>query len=135
MAKKPNGRENKGRLSLYRSYNFVEKDPVIDRIRTIVQREHVDNNDVAKISGVSSTTLHGWFDGKTRRPQYATIAAVITSLGYSAKFVKTKRVDVAREVEKAAAEIAEAKEKLERQRQRAASTAKTPARAAAAPER
>jgi hypothetical protein len=135
MAKKPNGRENKGRLSLYRSYNFVEKDPVIDRIRTIVQREHVDNNDVSKISGVSATTLHGWFDGKTRRPQYATIAAVISSLGYSAKFVKTKRVDVAREVEKAAAEIAEAKEKIERQRQRAASTAKTPARAAAAPAR
>jgi transcriptional regulator with XRE-family HTH domain len=133
MANNRKGDKPRGRLSLYRSYNFVSKDPVIDRIRTIVQREHVDNKDVSKISGVSVTTLHGWFDGKTRRPQYATIAAVITSLGYSAKFVKTKRVDIEREVEKATAEIAELKEKLERQRAR--EIGKTTTRAAAAPER
>lgn len=108
------GKPTRGRLGLYRSYNFTTKDPVIDRIRTLLQKEHVDNNEVSKISGVSVSTLHNWFDGKTRRPQYATIAAVTSSLGYSQKFVKTKRIDLAKEVEKATAEIAAAKAKLEK---------------------
>lgn len=113
--KKSNGH---GRLGLYRSYNFVDKDPVIDKIRTLCQREHVDNKDVSKISGVSVSTLFNWFEGKTKRPQFATIAAVTSSLGYTAKFVKTKQVDFEREIAKAAEEIAQLKEKLERKEAR-----------------
>jgi hypothetical protein len=114
------GKPSRGRLGLYRSYNFVDKDPVIDKVRTICAREHVDNKDVSKISGVSTTTLFNWFEGKTRRPTYACVAAVVGSLGYTQKFVKTKQVDFEREIEKASAEIAELKEKLERQKARAA---------------
>lgn len=101
-----NGKKHQRQAPSYRAYTFVNgKDPVIGKIRTIIDKEHVENKDVATISGVSKSTLHNWFDGKTRRPQYATIAAVVASLGYSQKFVKAKQVDFAREVEKAAAEI------------------------------
>src|SRR4030095_9575024 len=110
MHGKANNKDRKrGSLGLYRSYNFVNKDPVIDRIRTIMATEHVDNKDASIISGVSRTTLHNWFDGKTRRPQYAPIAAVVRSLGYTEKFVRAKRINIAAEVEKVAAEIAKGK--------------------------
>jgi hypothetical protein len=36
---------------------------------------------VARDSGVSATTLHNWFDGKTRRPQFATVLAAARGIG------------------------------------------------------
>jgi transcriptional regulator with XRE-family HTH domain len=119
-ARKANG-HHRGALHLYRSYNFVDKDPVIDRVRTIINREGLKYGEIEKLSSVSSTTLHNWFEGKTRKPQYATIAAVVGAMGYHQKFVKSRQVDFVKEIAKAAAEIAELKEKLERKQQRAAS--------------
>lgn len=103
MAK--NGKDKKRGLQLYRSYSFVDKDPVIDRIRTIVQDEGLSYGEIGTISGVSSGTLTNWFEGQTRRPQYATIAAVTYSLGYKQEFVKSKKIDYHRELEKAKREI------------------------------
>lgn len=80
---------NKGRLRLYASYNFVDKDPVIDKVRTIVAREGVTPSQVQKMSGVTAATLHNWFEGPTKRPQYATIMAVVCALGYRVVFTKT----------------------------------------------
>lgn len=113
MAKVKNGSaKRRPRTFLYRSYNFVDKDPVIDRIRTLVQDEGLSNDQVHIISGVSASTLTSWFEGETRRPQYATIAAVTTALGYKQEFVKAKNVDFKSEIAKAAREIAQhAKEK------------------------
>lgn len=78
----------KGRLRLYDSYNFTDKDPVIDKVRTIVKREGMSYMDIQRASGVSATTLHNWFDGKTRRPQYCTVMAVVSALGYRQAFIK-----------------------------------------------
>ncbi|MEH2525895.1 MULTISPECIES: hypothetical protein [unclassified Bradyrhizobium] len=105
-----NGQKRRGEI-LYRSYNFVDKDPVIDRIRTIVEDEGLDNREIHVISGVSATTLHNWFEGETKRPQYATIAAVTSSLGYKQEFVKSKKVDFEREIAKARKEIEAARAK------------------------
>jgi transcriptional regulator with XRE-family HTH domain len=102
---KGNGKHRTKPLSLYRSYSFVDKDPVIDRIRTIVQDEGLSYQDIHIISGVSAGTLSNWFEGETRRPQYATIAAVTFSLGYKQEFVKSKTVDYEREIKKAQKEI------------------------------
>jgi transcriptional regulator with XRE-family HTH domain len=103
---KGNGKSpKKGILHLYRSYSFTSKDPVIDRIRTIVQDEGLSYKDIHIISGVSTTTMHNWFEGETKRPQYATIAAVTSSLGYKQEFVKAKRIDFEKEVQKAQKEI------------------------------
>jgi transcriptional regulator with XRE-family HTH domain len=95
----------------YRSYNFVNKDPVIDKVRTIVQDEGLAHSDIAKLSGVGASTLNNWFEGETRKPQYATIAAVVTALGYEAVFKRGKRVDFETEVAKATREIEIAKKK------------------------
>ena len=102
-------RKNGSNGFTYRSYSFVDKDPVIDRLRTMVQREGLSYGEIGTISGVSGTTLHNWFDGQTRRPQFATVAAVASSLGSAQVFKKKKAVDYERELEKAKAEIANAK--------------------------
>jgi transcriptional regulator with XRE-family HTH domain len=71
----------------YKSYNFVNKDPVIDEIRTIYQASGVNYKWIEDNSGVTSTTLSAWFSGKTKRPQSATIEAVLRALGYKRAIV------------------------------------------------
>lgn len=80
-----------GVLKLYRSYSFKDKDPIIDRIRTVMQDEGVSNQDVAESSGVSPTTLHNWFKGETLRPQFATVMAVARGMGYDLQLVQTQK--------------------------------------------
>jgi transcriptional regulator with XRE-family HTH domain len=73
-------------LRLYRSYVFIDKDPVIDVIRTAMQDAKVKPAKVARDSGVSPTTLGNWFHGPTRRPQFSTVAAVANALGKPIRF-------------------------------------------------
>jgi len=75
-------------LRLYSSYNFSDKDPVIDKVRTLVNREHMSYGEIHERSGVTVSTIRGWLDGKTRRPQYATVMAVVHALGYRSTFLK-----------------------------------------------
>jgi DNA-binding phage protein len=77
-----------GVLKLYSSYNFVDKDPIIDKVRTLVNREGKSYREISEASGVTTSTMYNWFDGKTRRPQYATVMAVVHALGYRSVFVK-----------------------------------------------
>jgi transcriptional regulator with XRE-family HTH domain len=86
MTRKPKG--NGGSLKLYTSYNFVDKDPVIDKVRTLVKREGLKYSEISALSGVTTSTMHNWFEGKTRRPQYATVLAVVHALGYRSVFVR-----------------------------------------------
>jgi transcriptional regulator with XRE-family HTH domain len=73
-------------LKLYKSYNFVDKDPVIDWMRGIVKG--MKYSEIMARSGVSSSTLHNWFEGNTKRPQYATVMAVTRALGYKQTFIE-----------------------------------------------
>jgi DNA-binding phage protein len=75
-------------VSQYLSYAFIDKDPVIDHVRSILDREKATYADVHAKSGVSTNTLYQWFDGKTKRPQYATVMAVARSLGYDMVLTK-----------------------------------------------
>jgi transcriptional regulator with XRE-family HTH domain len=72
----------------YKSYNFVDKDPIIDEIRTVYQDSGVNYRWIEENSGVTSATLSAWFNGKTRKPQAATINAVLRSLGYKLGIVE-----------------------------------------------
>jgi hypothetical protein len=74
-----------------RTYKFSaeEKDPIIDRIRTLMEDEGVNANQVHVASGVAATTIYNWLDGPTRRPQYATTVAVIRSMGYDFAIVRS----------------------------------------------
>jgi hypothetical protein len=109
MAKvKANGHGKKGALHLYRTYMFKDKDPVIDRIRTIMRDEGISERDLHIVSGVSTTTFHNWFKGETMKPQYATVAASVSAMGYKQEFVKEKKIDFVKEVAKAQKEIEQA---------------------------
>jgi len=78
----------------YKSYNFIDKDPMIDEIRSIVERSGASYKWVNSESGVSTQTLTKWFDGSTRRPQAATMNAVLRSLGYKLGVVEDHKVVV-----------------------------------------
>jgi hypothetical protein len=66
----------------YKSYNFVDKDPIIDDIRTVYQDSGANYKWIQEHSGVTAVTIRAWFSGKTKKPQAATINAVLRSLGY-----------------------------------------------------
>jgi len=66
----------------YKSYNFIDKDPIIDEIRTVYQASGANYQWISEHSGVTPTTLSNWFSGATKRPQAATINAVLRALGY-----------------------------------------------------
>jgi hypothetical protein len=66
----------------YKSYNFIDKDPLIDEIRTIYEDSGANYDFVHEHSGVAVSTLMNWFNGQTRRPQAATVNAVLRALGY-----------------------------------------------------
>lgn len=92
------------KISVYRTYRFIDKDPIIDKARTVLQDENLINHlgTVAELSGVARGTLVNWFMGGTKRPQFATLAAVATSIGYDLGFSKTRSLeDIDAELKKA----------------------------------
>lgn len=93
------------RIKLYRTYRFMDKDPVIDELRTMIQDEGLMKKlqIVSRLSGVSVAALVNWFNGDTKRPQNASAMAVGTALGYERKFVRSRKLNVDAELEFATA--------------------------------
>lgn len=91
----------------YRWYPMPKKDPVIDKLRTIVQDEGFTGKGALQrlslLSGVSATTYDNMFNGETRLPRHSTIAATINSMGYKEVFVRDrdKKIDREAEIERA----------------------------------
>ena len=77
-------------IKVYKSYNFKDKDPIIDKARTVVQDSGMTYHDIFVASGVTVGTLHNWFEGGTKRPQFATLNAVARALGKELDFVDKK---------------------------------------------
>jgi DNA-binding phage protein len=77
-------KRNGGPTFSYGHYHFRkgEQDPIVDKIRTIFDDAAESVGHVSDTSGVSRSTLNNWFKGKTMRPQFATTAAVVRSMGY-----------------------------------------------------
>lgn len=75
----------------YQAYFFrpKEQDPVVDKVRTIIDDANVSLSKVSTLSGVSRTTLDNWDKGKTLRPQFCTVMAVVRALGHDVQFVPT----------------------------------------------
>lgn len=65
----------------YKAYPFVEKDPVIDVVRTIKRDKGMTNQQIRDAGGPAVGTMNGWFNKNTRRPQFATIAAACVAMG------------------------------------------------------
>ncbi|PWT75876.1 MAG: hypothetical protein C5B60_04710 [Chloroflexi bacterium] len=82
-------RKNKIRtIRVYKSYNFRDKDPVIDQLRTAVADSGASYEDIQADSGVTTQTLKAWFHGGTRRPQFCTVQAVARVIGYDLQMVR-----------------------------------------------
>lgn len=105
-------------LSVYRTYRYIDKDPVIDKVRTLVQDEGLFKklSIVHQLSGVSTSTLENWFHGDTRSPQNRTVCAVITALGYEHSFVKSRQIEIEKELQIAARWLARQNDKAKPKR-------------------
>ena len=68
-------------IRVYKSYSFIDKDPVIDELRTAVADHGASYEQIYADSGVTVTTLKSWFHGRTRRPQFCTVQAVAHVIG------------------------------------------------------
>lgn len=103
------------KVNVYRNYRFLDKDPVIDAMRTVVQSElKLTNGRAHSITGISASTFDNWFVGSVRRPQNATVSQAAAALGYVRRdelkangevivgFVKARDYDYAKEIEKQA---------------------------------
>jgi transcriptional regulator with XRE-family HTH domain len=104
----------KARVVIYRHYRFLDKDPVIDRLRTMMHDEGLNEHKSAMISGLAPGTLMNWFRGETRRPQFASIKAFSGALGYDMTFVKFRigELDVKAEAKATAAWKTAKKDKM-----------------------
>jgi hypothetical protein len=80
MSKKANGR---GALRIYKSYNFVDKDPSIDFVHSLMDRHNKTARQIQEAGGPTSATIYNWINGKTRRPQFCTVAAATLACGVS----------------------------------------------------
>lgn len=87
-------------INTYKTYRFINKDPMIDQLRTVVQdaygmgkgdKRKISYSKISLESGVSEHCLRGWFDGGTRRPQFATMCAVARAAHYDLVLVKRKK--------------------------------------------
>lgn len=75
----------------YKTYSFVNKDPVIDEFRTLRKGQGVSFKDIHDDSGLSASTLRNWEYGDTRRPQNASLEAALRALGFKRVIVKMEK--------------------------------------------
>jgi lambda repressor-like predicted transcriptional regulator len=69
------------KAKLYKTYLFRDKCPSIDYLRTAKAKAGIKNAKISINSGVAAGTLNNWFNGTTRRPQFATIVAAARGIG------------------------------------------------------
>ena len=78
-----------GRFKTYSAYKFVDKDPEIARLRSMMGDTKLSQ--VTKDGGPSSSCMSAWFYGETRRPQNATIEAAGRAMGFERKWMPMRR--------------------------------------------
>jgi hypothetical protein len=78
---RPAPKSRGGALKLTRSYNFVDKVPVVDELRTLVERSGMTFQQMADASGVSRYCIWCLFNGKTVGPRRTTLGALAQLFG------------------------------------------------------
>ena len=68
-------------------YRFIDKDPLLDFVVAQIENSNMTYNNIAARSGVSLTTLISWRFGRTKKPQRATMAMVLRTLGVASQMV------------------------------------------------
>ncbi|MEY9428151.1 transcriptional regulator with XRE-family HTH domain [Bradyrhizobium ottawaense] len=121
MAKGSNGH---GSSWLRRSYNFIDKDPECDVFRTLYQKEHIKETDLAVLAGLSVTTVKKMFGGDTRQPRHSTFAKMAGAMGYHYGLQRDEKPNYDAEIPKARDEFKAHKEALRKKREREARRSK-----------
>jgi len=68
----------------YKAYPFQEKDPILSVLWAIKRNQKIKDSEIKAAGGPATGTLRNWWpDGKTRRPQFATVAAAAIAMGLS----------------------------------------------------
>ncbi len=75
---------------MYKTYKFRRQDPAIGQIKTMFLNADIKKVHLSEMSNVSTSTIHNWFNGTTRRPQNATIEATGRALGFQRIWVHHK---------------------------------------------
>lgn len=70
-------------------YRFIDKDPVVDMIRTAIHDSGRSLKDISGDSFVSSKTLSKWIYGEVKKPQSFTIFKVCKALRIRVEYVYT----------------------------------------------
>lgn len=111
---------NGGALWLMRSYNFVNgKDPEIDVFRTLYQKQHIKETDLAVLAGLSVSTVKNMFGGKTRRPHHSTFGKMATAMGKKYALMDDRKPDYENEIPIARQERREYYAMLRKKKERA----------------
>jgi transcriptional regulator with XRE-family HTH domain len=95
------GHNSRGVLWMSRSYNCIDKNPEIDVFRTLYQRIHIKEDDLAAIAGLTTSTVSNMFGGKTRDPRHSTFAKLAGAMGKKYGLVDDHEINYAKEVPKA----------------------------------
>lgn len=69
-----------------KEYRFLDKDPIIDLIRTAYQQKQIKLSTLAADAHVTPQTISRWLYGDTKRPQNYTIHKVLTALGVETRY-------------------------------------------------
>ena len=79
-------------LRAYTSYNFKDKAPIVDELRTVIRDAGMSYRQVHEESGLSLACLYHLFSGPTRCPNYATVARILHACGRDLKIVNRARI-------------------------------------------
>jgi transcriptional regulator with XRE-family HTH domain len=70
-------------LKVYKSYNFRDKNPVVDVLRTAMRKLGWNHKRLSDETGISRTTIKAIFSGPTKDPRHGTICRLAIALGQS----------------------------------------------------
>ena len=81
-------------------YRFIDKDPVVDLIRTAFQRDGRTIKEIAPLANLATDTIRRLLYGDTRRPQHRTVAVLFQVLKVNTKYYQEdgKELRVAQEI-------------------------------------
>lgn len=65
----------------YKSYLFTTRDPILDVIMAARSNAKMKYKAIHEAGGPTPATLRNWESGKTKRPQFCTIAAASRTMG------------------------------------------------------
>jgi transcriptional regulator with XRE-family HTH domain len=73
---------------VYKSYQFIDKDPMIDFVRTVIQDSGWTLKRISEESDVNVQTISRWLYGDTKNPRASSVNAVLRAIDYKLDITK-----------------------------------------------